>query len=144
MGNVHFEGMRAVILLDVWKVQTSCGYAVPYLKLKQDPQDSSKQIAFLEDRQTLGHWAGKQISAGTLNEYRSKTNNRSLDGLPGLRVARKDAGEMLLVGDLEAQVRKRNGVQLVLVAVLSAMLTLVSMYMLGITTLPEVSNLRIR
>ena len=137
MENKSFTGMRAVILLNVWKVQTSCGYAVPYLALKPDTEDQSKQIPYLEDRETLGHWGGKQIAAGVMNEYRSKMNSRSLDGLPGLRVARKDAGEKLWMRDVEAQVRKRNGLQVVLVAVLSALTTVLAMYILGLTTLPE-------
>ena len=137
MGKSQFAGMRAVILLHVWKVQTSCGFAVPYLKLKPDPEDSARQIPYLEDRQTLGHWAGKQVSAGVMDDYRARMNRRSLDGLPGLRIARKDAGERLLIGDLEAQVRKKNGVQLVLLAVMSADLTVMTLHLLGLTTLPD-------
>jgi hypothetical protein len=122
------------------QVQTSCGYAVPYLALKEDPEDKSKQVPYLEDRQTLGHWGSKQIAAGTMNEYRSKNNARSLDGLPGLRVARKDAGEHLMIRDVEAQVKKRNGVQLVFVALLSAVLTVVTLFMLDLTKLPELES----
>lgn len=72
-----------------------------------------------------------------MNDYRSKNNARSLDGLPGLQVARKDAGESLWIRDVEAQVKKRNGLQIVLVAVLSALWAVLSMYLLGLTTLPE-------
>ncbi|ETN42082.1 uncharacterized protein HMPREF1541_04021 [Cyphellophora europaea CBS 101466] len=140
MGNKHFEGMRAVILLDVWKVQTSCGYAVPYLALKPDPEDSSKQVPYLEDRQTLGHWGKKQISNGIMNDYRAKMNSRSLDGLPGLRVARKDIGESLWLRDVEAQVKKRNGAQLGLVALLSACLTILTMYLLGCVSFPDLER----
>lgn len=122
-------------------MQTSCGYAVPYLTLKTDPEDKSKQIPWLEDRQTLGHWGKKQVSAGTMNDYRAKMNSRSLDGLPGLRRARKDHGEMLFLRDVEAQVRKRNGVQIALVALLSSLLTLMAMYMAGCATIPELSGL---
>lgn len=134
MGNKNLTGARAVIILDVFKAQTSCGFAVPYLAMKPDPHDAAKQIAYLEDRNTLGHWAGKQVSSGTMNDYRSKWNNCSLDGLPGLRVARRHAGERLWYGDIKAQVRKRNSMQLVLVAILSAFLTILSMCMLGLTT----------
>jgi hypothetical protein len=154
MGNKTFEGMRAVILLDVWKVsgsygvtmaevlslsqvQTSCGYAVPYLAQKPDPENMSKQIPYLEDRHTLGHWGNKQVTAGVMNDYRSRMNSRSLDGLPGLRIARQDAGEKLWIRDVEAQIKKRNGLQIVLVAILSALTTVLVMYMLGLTTLPE-------
>jgi hypothetical protein len=111
---------------------------VPYLALKPDPEDKKKQIPYLEDRQTLGHWGKKQVTNGVMNDYRAKMNSRSLDGLPGLRVARKDIGESLWVRDVEAQVRKRNGIQLAVVALLSAVLTVVTMYFLGFTSLSEV------
>jgi hypothetical protein len=110
---------------------------VPLLKLKVDPEDPKKQMPFLEDRQTLGHWGQKQIDNGIMNDYRAKMNSRSLDGLPGLRVARKDIGERLWIRDVEAQIKKRNGLQLALVAVLSALLTLVTLYCMGCTAFPE-------
>ncbi|KAK5049056.1 hypothetical protein LTR84_005478 [Exophiala bonariae] len=131
MGGKKVTGARAVVVLDVYKAQTSCGFAVPYLSLKPDPKDASKQLPYLEDRQTLGHWAGKQIENATMHEYRANWNRRSLDGLPGLRVARKDFGERLWLGDVGAQVRKRNGVLLVLVAVLSSLGTVLALWGLG-------------
>lgn len=133
MGNKNVTGARAVIILDVFKAQTSCGYAVPHLATRPDPVAAEKHIACLEDRHTLGHWAGKRISAGEMDDYRAKMNVRSLDGLPGLRVARRDAGERLWYGDIRAGVQRRNAIQLILVAVLSSILTAVSMYMLGLT-----------
>lgn len=123
---------------DSHQAQTSCGFAVPYLAIKQDVGDPSKQIPYLEDRHTLGHWAGKRILAGDMDDYRSKWNFQSLDGLPGLRIARQDAGERLLwYGDLKSQFRKWHGTELVLVALLSAIMTVLSMYILGLTTLPN-------
>jgi hypothetical protein len=106
---------------------------VPYLATRLDPGASEKHIACLEDRHTLGHWAGKRITAGELDDYRAKMNVRSLDSLPGLRVARRDAGERLWYGDIRAAVQKRNAIQLILVAALSSILTAVSMYMLDLT-----------
>ena len=38
-----------------------------------------------------------------LENYRAKNNARSLDGLPGLKAARKDKGEILLLGDARAR-----------------------------------------
>jgi hypothetical protein len=109
--------------------------------LKPDPEDPSKQMPYLEDRQTLGHWGGKQIAAGTINEYRSKFNARSLDGLPGLRVARTDAGEKMWIRDLESQVRRYNGINNFIVAIVSSLFTALALYMLGLTKLPEPSFL---
>ena len=90
----------------------------------------------LEDRQTLGHWANKQIDKNVMNDYRADMNARSLDGLPGLRVARRDKGEMLLLRDLEAQVKKRNGVQFLLVAFVAVLLTVATMHALGLVKMP--------
>lgn len=86
----------------------------------------------------MGHWGKKQVENGVMNDYRAKMNSRSLDGLPGLRVARKDKGEMLLLRDLEAQVRKRNGVQVLLVAVLSSLITMLTLCLLGCTNVPDI------
>ncbi|EPS40368.1 hypothetical protein H072_5799 [Dactylellina haptotyla CBS 200.50] len=73
---------RAIIYCDIFKVQTSCGYGVPlFLEGKW------------EDRSTLNFWGQKQVDDGKLEEYQVKNNVRSLDGLPGLRNARKRKGE---------------------------------------------------
>ncbi len=136
MGNKKVTGARAVILLDVFKVQTSCGFAVPLLAIRPDPNDPTKQEPYLHDRDTLGHWAGKQISAGRLRDYQRDNNHESLDGLPGLRVARKDRGERLWYSDLKAKVRKQDGVwHTAFVALVSAFLTVFLMQFLGWTTL---------
>jgi hypothetical protein len=78
-----------------------------------------------------------QVSNGAMDDYRAKMNSRSLDGLPGLRVARKDKGEYLWLRDMEAQVRRYDGLRLGLVALLSSLLTLVAMYLLGRLELPD-------
>ncbi|KEF52930.1 uncharacterized protein A1O9_10836 [Exophiala aquamarina CBS 119918] len=138
MGGKTVTGARAVVVLDVYKAQTSCGFAVPYLAVKPDPQSpTTNQIAYLEDRNTLGHWAGKQIENGVMNDYRANWNRRSLDGLPGLRVARKDFGESLWLGDVTSQVRKRNGVHMALVAVFSSLATVVALWLWGVLRLRE-------
>src|SRR5690349_18464653 len=117
------------------QVQTSCGFAVPFLAMKADPDDPTKQIPYLEDRDTLGHWAGKQVSSGTLHDYQSRNNARSLDGLPGLRAARKQAGERLWCEDIKARVTAGNrSWQLALVSLLSSLLTVWCMFALGLTT----------
>jgi len=61
-----FPGIRQIIAADIHRVQTSCGFAVPVMKM-------------VEPRDTLLRWAeakGKQISG-----YRQKKNARSIDGL---------------------------------------------------------------
>jgi hypothetical protein len=73
-GGAEPPGARQMIVLDVDRVQTSCGYAVPFL-------------AFTGDRPGLTQWAEKKGEAG-LEAYRLSHNVTSLDGFPtGLRVA---------------------------------------------------------
>ena len=125
MGKEKIPGTRAIILLDVWKgisaqaegwsalnpfilrktdrldvVQTSCGYAVPVVSQSIDPSRVHEgPRAYMEDRKTLGHWAGNQVEKGTLHTYRQSKNVRSLDGCGGLRVARRQRGEFVLLQD---------------------------------------------
>lgn len=100
------EGARAIILLHVFKVQTSCGFGVPrHAKVKRTDAEE-KWVAGFEDRETLGHWASKRIEADTLHDYRREWNYGSLDGLTGLRAARRDRGEMLWLTDFQAWFRR--------------------------------------
>lgn len=119
MDKKKITGARAIILLNVWKgrihtppssvycctngsptVETSCGYAVPMVSSSIDPERIHEgPRAYLEDRQTLGHWAGNQIEKGVMDEYRVKMNTRSKDGCAGLKVARRQKGENLLLHD---------------------------------------------
>lgn len=120
---------------------------MPYLSTKPDPKNPRKEIAYLEDRETLGHWAGKQIEQGVMNKYRAEWNRRSLDGLPGLRIARQDFGENLLLGDVKARVSKTGAVAggnlvvllllLILTAVVSSLLTVAGLYFFDLTTFPS-------
>jgi hypothetical protein len=69
----HFEllpGTRAIIEVDVSRVSTSCGYAVPLMD-------------YVEDRERLKDWARAKRDHG-LVEYRANKNAESIDGLPGL------------------------------------------------------------
>lgn len=102
MGKKRVDGARAIILLDVWKVQTSCGYGVPLIKAGElDIEKGREEEAFI-DRETLGHWAGKQVERNEMGGYQVRNNKRSLDGLPGLKSARRDGGEMMRVEDVKA------------------------------------------
>ncbi|KAK5688545.1 hypothetical protein LTS10_000523 [Elasticomyces elasticus] len=97
MGKEKIIGARAVILLHVFKVQTSCGYAVPMVNTTLDPAKIEEgPRAYLEDRKTLGVWTGKQTD---LPAYHQKMNTRSLDGCTGLKVARRERGENILLED---------------------------------------------
>ena len=63
-------GARAVIRCRVDRVQSSCGYAVPFL-------------AFESDRDTLVDWADRKGPDG-LEAYQAERNASSIDGLNGL------------------------------------------------------------
>jgi predicted pyridoxine 5'-phosphate oxidase superfamily flavin-nucleotide-binding protein len=63
-----YPGVRQIITVDVHRVQTSCGFAVPRMEL-------------VGDRDTLHRWARNKGEA-KLAEYRQEKNARSIDGLP--------------------------------------------------------------
>jgi predicted pyridoxine 5'-phosphate oxidase superfamily flavin-nucleotide-binding protein len=66
----ELPGMRSVIVVDVERVSSSCGYAVPRMRLHA-PRDE------------LLSWATKK-GAPALEEYWAEKNAESIDGLPGL------------------------------------------------------------
>lgn len=63
-------GARSVIRVDVDRVSTSCGYAVPLM-------------TYEEDRSRLLEWADGKGREG-LREYQAEKNATSIDGLPAL------------------------------------------------------------
>lgn len=130
------EGARAIILLNVFKVQTSCGFGVPrHAKVRVDG-DEEKWVAGFEDRETIGHWASKRVAANTLHEYQKEWNYDSLDGLTGLKAARRARGEILWVADLQASFRRITAQRealafgFVLATILSIVAKLVENYLL--------------
>ncbi|KAF7891637.1 hypothetical protein EAF00_007939 [Botryotinia globosa] len=88
MGKSNVDGARAVILLDVWKVQTSCGYGVPLLTPLPVQIDDPSSGPWT-DRKTLGHWAGQKVEKNEMQDYQLLNNSYSHDALPGLKSARK-------------------------------------------------------
>lgn len=110
MGKRKVEGARAVIVLDVFKVQTSCGYGVPKLgkgkTASGKEEEEGRYEGGFEDRDTLGHWAGKTVEKGEMKAYQMSNNAKSLDGVPGLRTARRDLGERLWWTDRTARARR--------------------------------------
>ena len=67
-GGVEPPGARQIIVLDLDRVQTSCGYGVPLFD-------------YAGERDTLRRWALSKGEAG-LKEYRQQKNAVSIDGLP--------------------------------------------------------------
>jgi len=64
---VMLPGARQIIVVEVTRVQTSCGFAVPMMK-------------FEEERGVLVKWAEGKGNAG-LREYRERKNRVSIDGI---------------------------------------------------------------
>lgn len=121
-----FDGARAVIVCDIWEVQTSCGYGVPRVKQalyasddddgpsplgsilreSQEPGEKLDELAVFEARPTLDYWASMKTQSNAMHEYQGHNNADSIDGLPGLRSARRDAGQTLWVGDAKARLKR--------------------------------------
>jgi hypothetical protein len=69
----HFPehpGARTVVRVDVHRISTSCGYAVP-------------NLSYVGDRSRLTEWAERKGADG-LVEYRAEKNAVSIDELPAL------------------------------------------------------------
>jgi hypothetical protein len=67
-GGAEPPGARQIMLLDITRVQTSCGYGVPF-------------YAYRGERDGLVAWAEKKGEEG-LAAYRAEKNVLSIDGLP--------------------------------------------------------------
>ncbi|KAL1747204.1 hypothetical protein HDZ31DRAFT_32535 [Schizophyllum fasciatum] len=84
-------GSRAVILVDIHKVGSSCGYAVPFFEFKSH-------------RNVLEDWAFRRERAeneGTgkgMRDYWLEKNTKSIDGVPGLQSAHETQGALVSVG----------------------------------------------
>ncbi|CBF89243.1 pyridoxamine 5'-phosphate oxidase family protein [Aspergillus nidulans FGSC A4] len=127
MGGKTLLGARAIIRLDVFKVQTSCGYGVPQLSLAFD-EETNKPKPYFKDRDTLGSWARKKVEGDELRAYQKEWNSHSLDGLPSLRTALQDKGQSVHLAKLSNWTRYyRDEIELVKT---SALLLFVAMAIL--------------
>ncbi|MGV3760416.1 MAG: pyridoxamine 5'-phosphate oxidase family protein [Actinomycetota bacterium] len=63
-------GARAVIEVELERIQTSCGYSIPFM-------------AYQDERPTLRQWAERKGDDG-LRSYWAEKNTTSIDGLPAL------------------------------------------------------------
>ena len=63
-----YVGPRQIVVAEISRVQTSCGFGVPLMKVESQ-------------RDLLQQWAMKR-SPEELLAYRAKKNSRSIDGLP--------------------------------------------------------------
>ncbi|KJF60404.1 pyridoxamine phosphate oxidase [Coccidioides immitis RS] len=125
------QGARAVMRLDVFKVQTSCGFGVPRLALTTDPKTNEPK-PYLEDRRALGHFAAVVVAKNQIHTYQRDFNADSLDGLPGMKAAMRDRG-MRAVDARIWLCRQRRALELVGVTLLSIGLTVAVMWVNGWT-----------
>ncbi|KAK1980612.1 pyridoxamine phosphate oxidase [Colletotrichum cereale] len=136
-GRDSYDGARAVVVGDVWEVQTSCGYGVPMVRKElyapsgddgaaaaAGEEEDGNELSVFEERPILDFYWRQRVDNNTVNAYQAEKNRASIDGLPGLRAARRDAGETLWAADARARLasaaRETDGVLLgVLLAVLA-------------------------
>ena len=73
----------------------------------QSEKDASPEIKepILEDRATLGHWAGHMVEKNTLLEYQARNNSSSLDDCPGVRASMRDNGDRVWLVLMKARIR---------------------------------------
>jgi predicted pyridoxine 5'-phosphate oxidase superfamily flavin-nucleotide-binding protein len=85
-------GARQMIVLDVDRVQTSCGYGVPLFQ-------------YAGERDTLRKWATSKGEAG-LRDYRRQKNVLSIDGQPtGLLDSEDGVGNTDLRGEVQSETK---------------------------------------
>lgn len=76
---------------------------------KEDPRTAKlTELSVFEERPSMDQWAAQKTTNNSMLQYQRDNNSRSIDGLPGLRAARRDAGEQgkLWWGDVKARVRR--------------------------------------
>lgn len=93
------------------KVQTSCGYGVPLLDRDSHSQHSEEETSVdcccYKERPTLEKALNKMVRKGEIDAYIRDNSKRSLDGLLGLREARKMSGEWLLAGNITTWIHRQ-------------------------------------
>jgi len=115
--DIDITGARAIIVLKVRKVQTSCGFRVPpggdsKTEDSEGAEDAVTMVAHGADadgashRETVDDWARKQIEKQELGDFQKRWNHRSLDGLPGMMSVRRAHDENIAVEDTKAWLRK--------------------------------------
>lgn len=110
---IDITGARAIIVLRVQKIQTSCGFKVPEGASTEDAAGDAITYANHDDgadegsnNPTMESWARKTLEKQELGDYQKRYNHRSLDGLPGMMSARRSHDENIAVEDTKAWFRK--------------------------------------
>jgi len=96
-------GSRSAIVVDVHKVGTSCGYAVPLYAFQSH---RTKLLGYFDKKENLDRMAEPEYrSDGGLKAYWALKNLKSIDGLDGLSFAHKAEATPQSIFD-EAEERK--------------------------------------
>jgi hypothetical protein len=117
---VDVTGARAIIVLKIKKVQTSCGFGVPMMSNEKtaSSEGASDAITVVEHdentdanngwkpRETMDNWARKMLEKQELLDYQKRANHQSLDGLPGMMSARRALDHNFAIEDTKAWFRK--------------------------------------
>ena len=147
--DVELVGGRAIIWLDVYKAQTSCGFGVPILARSHSQDDTSENASvggaepgqMFVNRDTMDFWATKMAEKNALSGYQKNANARSLDGLPGLRSARRARGQWVLGDEVMAWVvRVGQQWEALLVGGLVGILVVAALHVVGLLDVDYGSN----
>jgi hypothetical protein len=117
---VDITGARAIIVLKVKKVQTSCGFGVPMMNngSKASAESAGDAVTIVDHdddneandgwkaRPTMDNWARKMLEKQELADYQKSSNHQSLDGLPGMTSARRALDQNFAIEDTKAWFRK--------------------------------------
>jgi hypothetical protein len=122
---VDVTGARAVIVLRVKKVQTSCGFGVPSMGYTKKDEKDTVNVTGTEDavtvvehdentpendgwkpREEMDRWARKMLEKQELADYQKRMNHKSLDGLPGMKSAQRTLDLNPAIEDTKAWFRK--------------------------------------
>lgn len=104
--SVDITGARAIIVLKIKKVQTSCGFSMLPGVEEGDATAFADHDDQTDGRETLEAWAAKKIERREMMDFQKLNNAKSLDGLPGLKSARLAQDQNFAVEDTKAWLRK--------------------------------------
>ncbi|KAL3959925.1 hypothetical protein ACCO45_005042 [Purpureocillium lilacinum] len=100
-----------------------------------EPDRKLDELAVFEARPTMDHWASNKAQSNGLVDYQGVNNADSIDGLPGLRSARRETGETLWLRDLTARL-KRISAEKEAVAVGFLLAMILYFVLVGFSSLP--------
>ncbi|PFH51589.1 hypothetical protein AMATHDRAFT_2868 [Amanita thiersii Skay4041] len=83
-------GSRAVIMVDVYQVGTSCGWSVPLYSFERHRSGLNRWAAKRENADEKAETAGEWCAEKGMKEYWISHNRSSLDGIPAMKLRRPE------------------------------------------------------